>query len=83
MSPVFGDFDGFPPTLIQSAGGEVIAPIVKALVERMHAQLVPLTWTEAPGLWHDFQLHAGTVPEAARALRDMSEFIVKHSGSTG
>ncbi len=81
MSPVLGDFDGFAPTLIQSAGGEVLAPIVKTLVERMHAQNVPLTWTEAPGLWHDFQLHAGTVPEAARALRDMSDFMDKHSGT--
>lgn len=79
MSPLYGSFKQFPPTLIQSASGEVLAPIVQDLVERMQAERVAVNWTQASGLWHDFQLHAGTVPEAAQALRDMSDFIVKRA----
>lgn len=82
MSPLYGSFEQFPPTLIQSAAGEVIAPIVRELVGRMQAERVAVNWTQAPGLWHDFQLHAGTVPEAAQALRDLSDFIVKKAESS-
>lgn len=81
VSPSYGRFESFPPTLIQSAAGEVLAPVVHDLVERMTQQKAPVQWQESPRLWHDFQLHAGTVPEAKEALRQFCEFISEQARS--
>jgi monoterpene epsilon-lactone hydrolase len=66
---------GLVPTLIQYASAELLAPEVRALGHRMRSAGVNVTVDEAPGLWHDYQLHAGLVPEATRALCRIAAFV--------
>ncbi|MEX5744364.1 alpha/beta hydrolase [Massilia sp. X63] len=66
---------GMPPTLLQFASDELLAPEIRALGNRMRSAGVAVTVDEAPGLWHDYQLHAGLVPEANRAIERIAAFV--------
>jgi acetyl esterase/lipase len=79
VSPVWADFRGFPPTLIQSAGNEQLANDARRLHRAMADAGVDVDWDESPGLWHDFQLNAGTVPEARRAVERLGAFVRRHA----
>lgn len=66
---------GLVPTLIQYASAELLAPEVRALGQRMRNAGVDVRVDEAPGLWHDYQLHGGLVPEATHAIRRIGAFV--------
>lgn len=74
-SPIFGDFKGFPPVFIQSSSVEFLANDSKRLAEALVESGVPVTWEEEQGLWHDYQLHAGVVPEATAAVQRIGQYI--------
>lgn len=77
------DMRGMAPTLLQYASDELLAPEVRALGDRMRSAGVRVILDEAAGLWHDYQLHAGLVPEATRAIERIAAFIkrVEHAGT--
>lgn len=79
VSPVLADFAGFPPTLIQTASAELMVNDAKRLFAAMQAASVAVVLKEAAGLWHDYQLHAGVVPEADRAVAEIADFIAQCS----
>lgn len=74
-SPIFGDFEGFPPVFIQSSSVEFLANDSKRLAHALDKDGVNVTWEEEQGLWHDFQLQAGVVPESTAAVQRMGQFI--------
>lgn len=74
VSPALAEFSGFPPTLVQSAGVELLANDAARLVQEMKNAGVDVEWQEDQGLWHDYQLNAGTVPEATDAVRRIGVF---------
>lgn len=74
VSPVLADYKDFPPTLVQSASVELLANDAARLVECMKNAGVRVEWQEDQGLWHDYQLNAGTVPEATDAVRRIGVF---------
>ena len=74
VSPVMANYEGFPPTLVQSASVELLANDAARLVEAMTNAGVDVQWQEDKGLWHDYQLNAGTVPEATEAVRRIGVF---------
>lgn len=56
LSPLFGDFRGFPPTLIQAGSNELLLSDSVRLRDRMQAAGVPCrleVWTD---MWHVFQM---------------------------
>lgn len=75
FSAVQAQVEGMAPTLLQYASAELLAREVRALGDRMRSAGVCVTVDEAPGLWHDYQLHAGLVPEATRAIERVAVFI--------
>jgi epsilon-lactone hydrolase len=75
VSPVLADCSGLPPVLVQSASAEVLALDAKRMVEVLRLAGVAVRWEEDAGLWHDYHLSAGTVPEATRAVASIGEFI--------
>lgn len=36
---------------------------------------MPVTLDAVPGMWHDFQLYAGLVPEATEAVERLAKFV--------
>lgn len=73
-SPVFGDLDGLPPTLLFCGTRDLLVPGCRLLVDRAAASNWDLTYLEAEGLLHVFPL-LPIIPEAARAWRHTMEFL--------
>jgi acetyl esterase/lipase len=75
ISPVFGDFRGLPPLLIQVGGAEIFLPQVQRLVERARAGGVEVVLEVQSGMVHVFQAFAMLLPEARQALRSLGGFV--------
>ncbi|MBQ1850723.1 MAG: alpha/beta hydrolase [Lachnospiraceae bacterium] len=56
VSPLFGDFTGFPPTYVQVGENEILLDDSTRLVERMKAAGVVAKLDIFPGMWHVFQM---------------------------
>jgi len=83
ISPLYGEFAGLPPTLIQVSDTEVLLDDARRLAERLEQAGVKVKldiWKNQPHVWH---LLARWVPESRSAIREMSEFISKHWQKSG
>lgn len=74
-SPLFGDFAGFPPVLIQVGSDEVLLDDARRVAEKARQAGVALTYQEAAGMWHVWQAFGDKLPESAQALRDAGDFL--------
>lgn len=74
-SPLFEDFTGFPPMLIQVGTDEVLAADATRLNERALRAGVDCRLQRVPGAWHDIQLHYRVLDQATRAVADAGRFI--------
>jgi len=74
-SPIHADLSGLPPTLIQCGTAEMVREDSRRLSDAMRAAGVSAELDEHAGMWHDFQLYAGIVPEATAAVRGLSSAI--------
>jgi epsilon-lactone hydrolase len=73
-SPVFGDYRGFPPTLLQVGGDEVFLDDSVRIATRMRAAGVPVLldiWDKLPHVW---QIYAALLPEGRAAIEDIGRF---------
>lgn len=83
ISPLFGDFAGLPPLLVQVGAEELVLDDATRIVARAReaggsAELE--TW---PEMFHNFQLFAGLFPaghEAWRALASFAAFVRARAG---
>jgi acetyl esterase/lipase len=66
---------GLPPLLVQWGSAEILRDQVRAFVERARAAGLDVTGREWPEMFHDFQLFAATVPEAAPAVEQIAAFL--------
>lgn len=74
LSPLFGDFHGFPPTLIQVGGNELLYSDAEQLRDRMRAAGVPCQMEEWTDMWHVFQIMP--IKRAAEAMAHVGEFLL-------
>jgi epsilon-lactone hydrolase len=75
LSPVYGDFKGYPPLLIQAGGDESLAGEAVHLAEaaaRNDNEVVLHIWKE---MGHAFALQFGSYPEADAAMQEITCFI--------
>jgi monoterpene epsilon-lactone hydrolase len=75
VSPIHAKLNGLPPVLMQSSSVEQLSSDADRLHNALQDANVKVTWQRWTGLWHDFQLHAGMVPEASDALENIASFI--------
>ncbi len=74
MSPIFADLSAAPPALIQVGRQELLFDDAERIAQRLpHAQLD--IWDNVPHVW---QMNAGLVPEATRAVWQMGAFLAGH-----
>ncbi len=78
ISPVYGDFSGLPPLLIQVGSEEILLNDAQRLAEAASRDGVDVKLETFNSLWHVFQVHAGQLTRATRALQDASDFIRRH-----
>ena len=73
ISPIFGDFTGFPPTYIQVGENEILLNDSTMLQKRMAKENVPVRLEICRGMWHVFQM--SPLKTAYEAMEKNAEFI--------
>lgn len=73
VSPYFGDFAGFPPTLFQVGTREVLLEDVTRTYEKMKAAGADARLEVYEELWHVFQIYE--IPEAWAARESIGTFV--------
>jgi len=81
VSPLYGDFDGLPPLLVQVGAREVLLDDARRLVDRARAAGVEVTYFEGDGLIHVWPVLAPAAPESAAALDQVGRFIAAQGAS--
>ena len=75
-SPVYGDFDGFPPMLIHVGGREVLLDDSKKIAEKAKEAGCNVSIKVWDDMVHVFHGYAPFLPEANEALKAIGKFIV-------
>jgi acetyl esterase/lipase len=73
ISPLYGDFTGFPPVLIHVGTNEVLLDDSTNLATRMEAQGVDVDIDVYEGMWHVW--HMFDIPEAHVAIHKIKWFV--------
>jgi epsilon-lactone hydrolase len=79
VSPLFADFGGFAPLLLQAGSSEMLRDEAVRTAHKAHAAGVDVElelWPDAP---HVFQV-APFLPESARALQHIAAFVAARTG---
>jgi acetyl esterase/lipase len=74
ISSINADLSGLPPTLIQCGADELFLSEGTELARRLEAAGTSAELEVFEDMWHDFQLHAGMMREAARATQLMADW---------
>jgi len=74
LSPLFGDFSGFPPTLIQVGSNELLYSDSQQLRDRMQSAGVLCHMEEWKEMWHVFQMMP--IKKAAEAMEHVGKFLL-------
>lgn len=74
LSPLFGDFRGFPPTLVQVGSNEILYSDSLRLRERMQAAGVHCQLEVWEDMWHVFQMFP--IRKAALAMEHIGQFLL-------
>ncbi len=72
-SPLFGDFRGLPPILIQTGEHEMLRDDSIRVAKKARADGVPVTLEIWPGMVHVFQIRG--LPESREAVRRIADFV--------
>ena len=75
ISPLYTDLKGFPPLLIQAAARDVLLDDATRLAEQARKANVDVTLEVWDSMIHIFQLSAGFVPEARKAVENIAAFL--------
>lgn len=73
ISPLFGNFEGFPPTYIQVGENEILLSDSGRLQKALEDAGVPVRTDVYPGMWHVFQM--SPVKAAREAMDQNAQFI--------
>ncbi|MBO4592406.1 MAG: alpha/beta hydrolase [Eubacterium sp.] len=75
ISPLYGDFDGFPPMLIQSGTDEMLLSDSESVAEKAKAAGVKVRFTKYPGMFHVFQMAGTIMDESKSAWAEVRRFL--------
>jgi acetyl esterase/lipase len=78
VSPVHGDFNGFPPLLIQVGSEEILLDDSIMLAEKAKADGVDVTLKIWDGMWHVWQALGDLLPENKKTFEEIGQFVQGH-----
>lgn len=78
ISPIYGDFTNFPPTLITCDINETLYVSAQALYQKCKEANIDVTMIEAVGTCHAFAVAGSNTPETMKILNRTVEFIKKY-----
>ena len=74
-SPVFGDYTGIPPLLIQVGEHEIIRDDSIQVAAKARSDGVHVTLEVWQGMFHVFQSHEPLLPEGREAIEHIAGFM--------
>jgi acetyl esterase/lipase len=75
LSPLFGDFSGFPPVLIQVGENEILRSDSIRLRDRLVEAQIPCRLEVWDHMWHVFQMFP--MKEASQAMEHVGSFLLE------
>ena len=82
VSPVFGDYEGFPPSIITVGSHELLYSDSLTVYEKMKKAGVDCSLVVGEGMFHVYALFGKLIPEADFAMKQVADFADKlFSGS--
>ena len=75
VSPVHGDFHGFPPLLIQVGSEEILLDDSNLLAEKAKSAGVDVTLKIWNGMWHVWQALGNLIPENKKTFEEIGQFV--------
>ena len=75
VSPVHGDFHGFPPLLIQVGSEEILLDDSNLLAEKAKSAGVDVTLKIWDGMWHVWQALGDLIPENKKTFEEIGQFV--------
>lgn len=78
VSPLFGDLEGLPPIYISAGGDEILLDDAVQFAEKARKAGVSVTLRVGEGLFHCYPVCGSLFPEAARAMREIADFVKSH-----
>ncbi|RPF50542.1 alpha/beta hydrolase [Aquisalibacillus elongatus] len=73
LSPAYGDYEGFPPILIQTGSEELLLSDSEIIEQKAKEAELKIF----PGMFHNFYINHPSIPEGKEAWEHISEFIEK------
>ena len=83
ISPLYGDFEGFPPMLILVGSEEMLYSDSEAVAAKAKEAGVKVKFTVYEGMFHVFQLSAMLMPESKKAWFEVRRFMDEITGQGG
>ena len=75
LSPLFGNFAGFPPILIQVGSLEMLLSDSERVAIKANEAGVRVKYTVYPGMFHDFQMGMWLMKESKDAWKEVKYFL--------
>lgn len=75
ISPMFGEYDGFPPMLIQVGSIEMLLSDSVSVAEKAKGAGVKVKLTVYEGMFHIFQMALKLLPESRAAWEEIGDFF--------
>ena len=75
VSPVYGDFHGFPPILIQVGSEEILLDDSLLLAQKAKSAGVDVTLKVWDGMWHVWQALGDMLPENKKTFEEIGQFV--------
>ncbi|MCI7262159.1 MAG: alpha/beta hydrolase, partial [Clostridiaceae bacterium] len=75
LSPLFGDFTGFPPMLFQVGSYEVLLDDTRAAAKKAREAGVKVRCSVYDGMFHVFQMGLDLIPESREAWEEAEEYL--------
>lgn len=75
ISPLCGELEALPPLLIQVGSDEILLHDAQRLAQQARSAGVEVTLDVWQGMWHNWQMFAGYMPESAQALSQAGRFL--------
>ena len=77
ISPLFGDFEGLPPTLVQIGSKDILLSDAQRFEIKAKEAKVDVEYKLYTGMWHNFQMFSPWFDEAKKSLADIADFAHK------
>jgi epsilon-lactone hydrolase len=78
ISPIYADFHGFPPLLIQVGSDEVLLDDARMLAEKAKSSGVDVTLKIWDEMWHVWPALGDLIPESKKSFEEIRNFIDIH-----